>query len=236
MDGFLEAHRLAGTEDAFVLEIAQRLRDAGRLEEALSRIETAKTPDWKKHELDDLKIDVLDRLGRHEAAQHVRWEVFTETLSPSHLQEFLRKLPPDQVEEARRHAVEMALSHADTHAALSLLVKIGERDAAEQVVLTRLAMLDGQLYFVLRPAAEALASTHPLAAVLLYRQMVDAVLAKAQSKYYDHAVRDFQQASRLAETITDWRGQEPHAAYLTRLRDQHGRKRSFWEKVEGRHR
>src|SRR6516165_605357 len=49
----------------------------------------------------------------------------------------------------------------------------------------------------MRPVGDRLAETHPVAAILLYREMADTVLRRGQSPQYDHAVRDLVAAERL---------------------------------------
>jgi len=56
-------------------------------------------------------------------------------------------------------------------------------------VRERLRALDGRLYEVLRPAAEALEEKFPEAASLLYRRMTESVLERGSSKQYPYAAR-----------------------------------------------
>jgi hypothetical protein len=85
---------------------------------------------------------------------------------------------------------------------------------------------------VLRPVAEALVPAHPLGAVILYRAMTLAVLGAARSKFYRYAARDLLSAGQAAERVIDWHGLPDHAAFLRRLRQEHGRKHSFWPLLE----
>ena len=84
VDAFIEAQRLAGVEDRAMMPIAEGLVAAGRLDEALQRLERAAGGEHRSDGLDDLRIEVLDRLGRADDAQAVRWGVFLRTLSKQH--------------------------------------------------------------------------------------------------------------------------------------------------------
>jgi hypothetical protein len=117
---------------------------------------------------------------------------------------------------------------------LRFLTRIDEPGAAERLVLTRAEEIDGHLYFVLRPVAEALAPAHPLGAVILYRAMASAVLGAARSKSYGYAARDLLQAGQLAGRVADWNGLPDHEEFMRRLRQEHGRKYSFWPLLEGK--
>jgi len=89
VDAFIEAQRLAGAEDRAMMPIAEGLVAAGRLDEALQRLERATGGEHRNDGLDDLRIEVLDRLGWADDAQAVRWGVFLRTLSKQHA----RRLP-----------------------------------------------------------------------------------------------------------------------------------------------
>ncbi len=96
----------------------------------------------------------------------------------------------------------------------------------------RLTALDGRLYEVLRPAAEALEEKFPEAASLLYRRLVESVLERASSKQYQYAVRDLLSCARLAPHLPAPGSIESHAAFVARLQKVHGRKYGFWGLIE----
>jgi hypothetical protein len=55
-----------------------------------------------------------------------------------------------------------------------------------------------------------------------------------QRQSYPYAARDLIRAGQAAELVGDWRGIEPHADFLHRLRREHGRKHAFWPQVDGK--
>ncbi|MEQ9811642.1 MAG: hypothetical protein RLO50_02595 [Azospirillaceae bacterium] len=217
-------------------EIGQRLLAAGRAEEALAIIEAAehRKPggwDWPDFEWEDAQIEALEALGRADEAQKVRWSCFERTLSSSHLRGYLKKLPDfDDVE-----AEEQALAHAEGYrsrlGALSFLVSWPALDRAARLVIEHAGDLDGDHYEILTPAAEALAAKHPLAATLILRAMIDFCLTNSRSSRYKHAARHLLECSSLSKGIADFGAFEPHDAYEARLRQEHGRKQSFWSQV-----
>jgi uncharacterized Zn finger protein len=95
----------------------------------------------------------------------------------------------------------------------------------------RLGEIRGEAYWTLRPVAERLRESHPVAAILLYRQMADAVLQRGQSQYYDHAVRDLIAAERLVPKVEDWLDHRPQEAYRQHVGTEHRQKRAFWERM-----
>jgi hypothetical protein len=129
----------------------------------------------------------------------------------------LKRLPDfDDVE-----AEERALNHAERYEsllqALAFLVSWPAVDRAARLVVTRAGELDGDHYEILSPAADVLASKHPLAATLLLRAMVDFTLTKARSSRYRHAARHFMECASLAAAIGDFGAFESHGAYAARL-------------------
>ena len=77
----------------------------------------------------------------------------------------------------------LAFVHASPHfhEALWFLVHWPDLDRAADLVVTRSGELDGDLYHILVPAAEALEAKHPLAATLIRRALIDFTLAAART-------------------------------------------------------
>ena len=67
-----------------------------------------------------------------------------------------------------------------------------------------------------------------LAASLIYRALLDSILARAVSKYYHHGIRYLKKLDSLAAGIQDWRNLQDHECYRAGLLQTHGRKTSFW--------
>lgn len=230
LESFLALHELAGTEADAIADICERLVAAGRLEEALERTERTKLPDWRRSDLDRLRIDILDRLGRAREAQALRRDLFARSLSPTVLDTYLAALPDAERPAALDDAIALARGHADVHGALDLLVRL-DLDAAAALVSDRVPDLNPQIYRVLRPAAEQLAESHPLAAVLLFRHLAAFVLDQGQSVAYGYAVKDLAAAERLSGAVTEWMGHPPADLHRRQLVAKHRQKRAFWERM-----
>jgi hypothetical protein len=230
VDGYIAAHRLAGTENMAVKEIGERLLAAGRLEEALHWLDRPDVPEHKRGDIGRLKVDILDRLGRTEDAQAVRWLMFATSLSAGILDEYLGRLPEVVVAEARQRAIATACRHPDVHQSLHLLAELSP-DIAADLVHKRLGEIRGEAYWVLRPVADRLTESHPVAAILLYRRMADDVLRRGRSQHYDHAVGDLVAAERLVPSVGDWLGHPPQEAYRQQVATDHRQKRAFWERM-----
>lgn len=232
-----------GDVDAFVVQydekqrkvpkvaasIAQRLLAANRVEDAWQIIAAAgPRSGWLDVEFEDARIEVLDALGRGDDAQAARWACFERSLSAGHLRDLLKRLPDFEDFDAEQRALDYVVGYSSALQALSFLVAWPALDRAARLVLERVKELDGNHYEVLTPAADALAGRYPLAATLVLRAMIEFALNQARFSRYGHAARHLRDCEGLATSISDFGTFEPHEAYLSRLRADHGRKTGFW--------
>jgi hypothetical protein len=115
---------------------------------------------------------------------------------------------------------------------LSFFVEWKELRHTARLVLERRGEIDGNLYFVLDPAAKALEDKQqPLAATLLRRAMIEDQLRGAKATRYRHAARHLLECRALERDISEHGRFEMHDAFLTQLRERHGRKTGFWSQV-----
>ena len=216
-------------------EIARRLLAADRAEDAWRTIEATEHRrsggDWPDFEWEDVRIDVFDALDRGDEAQEARRSCFERSLSAEHLRAYLKRLPGFEDMDAEERALDHAQNFGSPLRALSFLASWPALDRAAALVIRHAADLDGDHYEILAPAADALAGKYPLAATLALRAMIDSTLTHARSSRYKHAARHLKACSRLASALEQFEAFEAHDAYETRLRREHGRKRSFWNQI-----
>lgn len=255
LDAFIAQYdERARKAPAIAADIARRLLDAGRTEEAWAAIEAAEPPKpdqsfdlddpesllvligerWIAADLvwEEARLAIMEAMGRADEAQAFRWDCFAERLEPSHLKAYLKRLADFDDIEAERRALQHVAAYPDIHRALAFLIGWPALPEAAALVEQRAAELDGNHYGLLTPAADALAARHPHAASLCLRAMIDFTLGEGRSSRYDHAAQHLATCTSLAAEITDWRTVEPHDAYLARLRQEHGRKYGFWSKAK----
>jgi len=234
VDAFIaQQSEKARTVPAVAAEIAQRLLKAGRAEEAWSAINAVeqKRRDWIPFEWEQVRVEVMEALGRKEEAQAFRWSCFERTINDAHLREYLKRLPEFEDIEPEQRAMATALRFPEIHQALAFLISWPALDKAAALVVERAKELNGDHYEVLSPAADTLAGKYPLAATLLLRSMIDFSLKQNRVKRYRHAARHLVECASLARAIGDFGIFEPHDRYTVRLKAEHGRKSSFWTQV-----
>jgi hypothetical protein len=228
--------------------IGHRLLAAGRADEALAVLERAKPKHWAAtaaydddelyllgHSFDDkweeTYIEALEAAGKKDEAQQLRWAAFEERLSVDRLRAYLKRLPDFDDVEAEERAMRHALAFTSFAVALRFFVEWPNQLQAAQLVLTRPSEINGNLYYLLDPAAKLIESKHPLAATLLLRALIEDTLNGAKSTRYKHAARHLLECQSLAAGIPDFAGFETHEAFVSRLRTQHGRKTGFWAQL-----
>lgn len=219
------------TNPATAADIAERLLHSGRPDDAMAALQMAEAkarhgrhwPDWFR-----VRIVVLDALGRSEDAQAERWGRFQAELSVGDLRAYLKRLPDFDDVEAERRAMAFIRNHADFHGALQFLLDWPDHRQAAELVLSRPTDLDGDQYWVLTPAADAVATRAPLAATLVLRAMIDVTLDRAKARRYGHAARHLQTCASLAKRIEDYGSHPDHESYAAALKARHGRKTAFW--------
>jgi hypothetical protein len=216
---------------AVAAEIAGRLIEAGRAEEALAvldRVDAKPDGGWVPVEWQDSRIAALEALGRGEAAQEFRWACFARSLSAPHLRDYLKRLPDFDDMEAEEKALALAAGFSNAVLALNFLVHWNALPEAAAVALARQREMDGEFSEILIAASERLADRFPLAAMVLLRVVIDWVLRRARSGQYGQAAALFAECARLDAHVADHGEVASHAKFAAWVNEAHGRKIAFW--------
>jgi hypothetical protein len=95
VDGFIaQQSEQAKTVPKVAAEIAHRLLKAGRIKDAWTAINAINEnrPRWIPHEWEEIRLEVMEALGRKDEAQAFRWQCFEQTLESAHLRAYLKRL------------------------------------------------------------------------------------------------------------------------------------------------
>ncbi|PRH84121.1 hypothetical protein C5L14_29055 [Labrys okinawensis] len=234
------------------LAVAEKLLAAGRAEEALSWLDIEEPSrlayadaldladgvvrrDFRLPARSGLKARILEVLGRRQEAQELRWATFEATLDPGILRAYLARLDDFAEFEVLDRAFAHALTAKTRYRALHFLTEWPRLDHAARLVLDFGLVWDGSHYQVLQWVADRLQEEQPLAASLLYRALVEDILMKGKSAAYGHGAAYLARlddlATRLDPAALSKLGRLSHADWRAYLRQQHGRKASFWAAV-----
>ncbi|QPB19256.1 DUF6880 family protein [Rhizobium sp. 007] len=233
--------------------MAEHLLEAGRAQEAFGWVRREKTGGLKYVSASDLadgmmpqeatsservslEARILEAIGEKDAAQTLRWSAFETSLNAGTLREYIAALPDFEEFSALDRAFALVLASKHIYRALAFLVEWPRLDLAAKLVIERRNEWDGGQYYMLPPVADALQHDHPLAAVVLYRALLNDILSRTRSKAYPHAARYLKKLDALAASsdaeATTVSGICSHTYYSAGLQKSHGRKSGFWALVK----
>lgn len=190
------------------------------------------TRNWRNevgYALQQLRTELLHRLGRKEDALAAAWTAFQASSDEFRYEELMRYVPKDERSAWHERAM-AAASHADLDVFVSLCVKAREwEQLASRVRAAPSSELDALSHYTSEPAAKGLAKRNPLAAAKLYRALGMRILNSGKSKYYGPALDHFEHARDLycgSGQKSEW------DAIVSTVRRAHSRKRGFLSSFE----
>lgn len=212
---------------------AERYLRFGRPADALAWLDG----DWGYREQDRERLlaDAYAALGDTARLRAVRRALFDRTGTPSDFEAWQQSLEPAE----RAHAAEVARERAkildDPITGALLLLALDDDAAAETLLLDRQAAVRGEDYDRLLPLAEALEKKgRGLGAIVCYRALLVAILARAYARAYGHAAEYLHTLRRLDGQVHDYQSLPTHQAFESSIRSMHGRKASFWKRAGSR--
>jgi len=231
LDEYIAVTKSEHQIEIYALPVARRLFEAGRLEEALAYLEkgTTKFIAGELYDYPTLKSTILIALGRTDEAREILWREFAGSLSTSTLEKILELIPEAQQDQARQKATALAESYRFPDQGAYFLIRVSEFDRAARLVQQRQDEISGSSYETLLKVADALASAYPSQAWTLYRILLLDILNESRYKAYGHAA-DY--LLRMEQLAVDAGIQSQQTEFVQTLRQTHGRKSSFWAKVE----
>ena len=221
-----------------------------RLEELLTFLLNQRAFDKALHYLDEewQSDGLLDKIRRLDWLSHiyhmqkdtdalmeVLGEAFELQSTPSRLKAIMAVASPSQQSKWRKRAYELAEQQENVFMATSLLLEIGEIELANEVAVARHSQFADVHYTDLTSMLKDLPTKTDLLQVIIYRTLLNDILDSSRSKAYGHAARYFDRLTKLDTVIS--KSSKPyselatHKEYVITLKDKHGKKRSFWEKV-----
>ncbi len=209
---------------------AERYIRFGRPGEALAWLEG----DWGGHEeqRERLLAEAYAAVGDTVRLQSVLGALFERTGSPDDFEAWHAVLDPADRAGAVAEARERAWSIDDPITGAQLLLALKDDQAAEALLVARHASLRGEQYYRLVPLAKTLERNgRLLGAVVCYRALLVAILARAYARANGHAAKYLGVLRRLDPQVGNYRPLLTHEAFEASLRNTHARKVSFWNRT-----
>ncbi|MFH1679803.1 MAG: DUF6880 family protein [Candidatus Eisenbacteria bacterium] len=214
-------------------DIAEVYLEAGDTGTALSWVNRVpKGEAFQADRRDDLLLALYTKTGEQSERDTVARRIFRGSRSGEALDELIAILGEARRaevihEESRLIAGAEELSIGDAF----FLVECGLLDEAASYLLDRADQLDGEYYAGVLPLCKVMEKDERfLVASLIYRALLDSILARGISKHYTHGVRYLRKLDALAPKVEDWKRFAPHDVYAAALRKDHARKSAFWKR------
>ena len=185
------------------------------------------------HERQNLLIQAFLENGDLQSAQEVRWNTFIRSLDAKYYCDFMKKLADSEKDHYRQEALKIMDKNPRVDLVVLFLDKVQEYELLGSIMLQKRERLVTAINVsALRKFSKTLATNAQyLAATIIRRELVNNVLATAKSQYYDYAVSDLKLAMDYGQQVIDWCGYLTNQEYLTELQTKHGKKYSFWSRI-----
>jgi|GEM_PF-2147172 len=205
VDRFIELKKESGLQARDLQEIAERLKTAGRLEEALYYVEQGLSADRflgsEGYDLPRLKIEILKGLKRLDDARSAAWEFFRSSPMTDLLESFLSLTPKGERERARTEALDYCSNRSDLSRALGFFMDEKEYARLAEMIRRRPHELRKFYYATLLPVTDAMEEEYPNVAIMIYRFLGFQILKDKRSKAYRYAADHFRKVKKLYTRI-----------------------------------
>ncbi|MES1965962.1 hypothetical protein M0N77_11655 [Psychrobacter sp. AH5] len=182
-------------------------------------------------------LSEIQRLkGETQAQIQTLKEAFELHASPQRLKSIMAIASPAEQAKLRKLAYQLVEQQSDIILAVTLLLEIGETKLANQVAVTRHLEFVDIHYETLTRLLKELPDDTYLIRVIIYRSLLSDILDNGRSKAYGHAARYYKKLLPMDFTISrgqaGYNGLASHQQYTAELMQKHGKKYSFWERIE----
>lgn len=217
------------------LEVAEIYLDSGNAKEALVWAEKVQDlGPLRMHDTHDLLLKIYKELGDTEKESEIAWELFRAYRSQENFTRLIEVIGENQRDTVIQDQCDQIMEGKDFFPAdTQFLIDVGLPGKAGDYLIKHHEQLNGDFYVTLVPLAESMEeSQNLLPASVVYRALLDSILARGVSKYYYHGVKYLKRLDLLANSVEDWKMIEPHQDYKNNLHATHKRKSSFWSRYK----
>ena len=189
---------------------------------------------WDKHFAAE-RLTLLDQtytaLGRDQELLELRRSNYQKNPDHWHLKALLDVLPEQERAAMQDQAVANALTLGRVESRIDTLLALNAVKAAEQQLITHYSRARVFYGSLLNWASTFQQAQRFLAVVVCHRLLLEDILAGARSRVYHHAADYYRQLDKLDGEIEDYAPLTHWREYQQQVRQQHGRKLSFWQRL-----
>lgn len=196
--------------------------------------------DKSNHQLNELeRLDWLNQIyikrGDKPAQLETLGAAFELQPSIALFKQMMTIATPAQQASLRKVATQIA-DQQEVLTAIALWLEIGEIEIATQLAVKRQDEFDELHYSTLTKQLKQLPDNTTLIRVIIYRSLLNDILDNARSIAYGHAARYYNHLVKLEAFIDrsnkGYSSLANYQDYIKALKQKHGKKYSFWERVE----
>lgn len=192
---------------------------------------------WEKRfysDRDELYKKLFELTGDTEQLRILQERKWKENPCLYYLKEYHSIAEPGTHKEILAEAEKTALNDPQPDRAVPVLIYLNKITEAEQRIINDSAAFSTLGYTSILNILEQLGSDNALCGqIVLYRALLNDILRRAYSKAYKYGVGYLRELIILDERIAQYPDNlESHNDYFGRLKAEHGRKRSFWERAK----
>jgi hypothetical protein len=216
------------------MEIAMRLAECKDHRQALQWLMSTQMPqdiEWA----DIYKKAILTSLescGEYEKAQEYRLTWFEQDLDFGLYEQLLEKTRLHLRALFKQDMIVKVSQFHDPLQALNFLVQLRDSSAIASFVYSKHALLKAHHHSILNQAAEHLRKTDQLAATLLYRKIIEDILANNQLNLFNTALKKLLLCSTLSLNIKEWHTYSQHMDYIKIIESSYPECISFWREYQ----
>jgi hypothetical protein len=193
--------------------------------------------EWEERfhsERDDLYQELYEKTGDEKQLLRLKEKQWREDPCLFYLEKYLAAAGREKQKQIRAEAEQRALSDSDPMRAVSVLIFLNKIEEAEERLLEAGDDYQPVYYTTLLNILDQLGPDRGLyGQVVLYRLLLNDILDQGYSKAYRHAADYYRALEELDSRILDLPANlESHHRYVKKIREKHGRKRSFWNRVK----
>ena len=192
------------------------------------------TPWLARFETDRLSLldQAYQQNGQVEELIKTRYLTYCNDQQHVSFMRYFELLNDEEKQQARLDAIQTAERGGELLDNIDLLLKIGEPVRAQALVLANVEQINDAFYSSLLKIAKQLEAHQCwLAATACYRSLLWDILNAARTKAYTHAAKYYKKLALMLNDIHEFKPLVEHAVFIEQLKQKHGLKRSFWDRV-----
>ena len=219
-----------------MLDIINRYIELGRSEDAKIMLDKGSWTGRDRTDVERYYKQIFRSLGDTENLVETYRRDWEYDPSISNLEEYLKQIDSSKHEEIIKRAKMIAEGDSELNRGVGVLIYLKELEKAEEIFLSNQEYFNAKHYTTLLWLLDLLGTDGSFVSqIVLYRALLMDLLNRAYSKAYHHAAKYYKKLKVLDNKVIEYpSGLVKHDIFYSELLEKHGKKRSFWARVESK--